>query len=994
MSINSRSEIIKQLNGKSVTYGWGAITVFNRTRINRFLEQQYITRLEGYSFLPAFKGDVSLEGSSSGTVQLESIVLGKPLLSFADEASLDESYATVSMNVISGTVLMMQPGERVSRVSTSLRIRESQGYQLKLRIKLSVVAGSINDQGLVIMDLKEGVDFTCNVLPDYLDQEAIGGAFKEYFTNLPVYQRVFVLGMLDVSAYDPLAPKEFAILTQRAPEAGKMASANYGDGAVVVFIRVAADEQMGTLPGDNSGFPYLIPDDVEDGENIYSAAIMIAEKWKKYVGDEQISTLTRLLFPAAEVFVSKDDATPYDYINFGNVDPASTQLTIEPSMARLQAGESEAFRVLDAKGAPVSGVVWTAKNLNSRTRAGDGTISASGVYTAAAEEHIGFDSVRVVVTGKVIQEGKTFTVSAGVTVSTDGMVIAPQLSSRIIQIKPQPVMLSVTTTASSQLTWSLSLPDMGTLECSGNTALYTPPIQEQTEFENVQKIRVHDALTDQYVESTVLLFNDYPLNKVEPAHTRHIKRSKTLNFEINDDAPVGVKVWSVISGTGQFKDPLVGVFTAPDVITEPVTVVKCVWTYQGSTRSFYSTVEFDRFEDEPSWAALNSFTVRVRDTGGSLASTGFAYRNGLQQIKLAVEIETKKVGEVSVRPSAEELQTLRLLHSNGSIVEPLLPEQSGIGPDAPPMWATHTLANSIYLYPATNIAVSDTFVPEPLDEESTVNLEFYVHTTALPRTNDTFRLTFRGGSNDKTFYSDDLNEETGKVNLTAVNNPTLTVNDYTFLKTAISDGTLKAPVHSLSGKNARTTIAAEVKAQDPEPGTDYDLKLVTLDYYELALVSRKIVSLKFYSEGVGAGFNFAYKSTVRWESLLKEETMFSFSGYAWKPFSLEGIPSGEIESSLLQFGQSLDLLVVKEGGLTVPVNRVLVPGNVIFSMHRTDDVRFGDAVSPDQITARDGLQHNVYAQVMDQYGCWFKIEVGFPPVDLHDREQLQLRFIE
>ena len=68
MSINSRSEVIKQMSGKSVTYGWGAITVFNRARINRFLEQQYITRLEGYSFLPAFKGDVTLEGSSSGTV--------------------------------------------------------------------------------------------------------------------------------------------------------------------------------------------------------------------------------------------------------------------------------------------------------------------------------------------------------------------------------------------------------------------------------------------------------------------------------------------------------------------------------------------------------------------------------------------------------------------------------------------------------------------------------------------------------------------------------------------------------------------------------------------------------------------------------------------------------------------------------------------------------------------------------------------------------------
>ncbi len=988
MSINSRSEIIKQMSGKSVTYGWGAITVFNRTRINRFLEQQYITRLEGYSFLPAFKGDVTLEGNSSGTVQLESIVLGKPLLSFADEASLDESYATVSMNVVSGTVLMMQSGERVSRVSTSLRIRESHGYQIKLRIKLSVVAGSINDQGLIIMDLKEGVDFTCNVLPDYLDQVTIGGAFKEYFNTLPVYQRVFVLGTLDVSAYDPLAPKEFAILTQRAPEAEKLASANYGDGGVVVFIRVAADEQKGTLPGEGSGFPYLIPDDVAEGESIYSAAIVIADKWKKYVGDEQISTLTRLLFPGAEIFESKDEALPHDYINFGNVDPVSTQLSIEPSLTTLRAGESETFRVLDAKGLPVTGIVWTAKSLNSHTRAGDGVISAGGVYTAAGDEHIGFDTVRVVITGRVIQGGIPFTVSAGVTVSADGMVIAPQLSSRIIEASPKSVMLSVTSTERSTLTWTLSAPGVGTLEFpSANTAIYTPPTQEQAEFETIQKIRVHDASTDQYTESTVLLFNDYLTNKVVPAHTRHIKGSKILAFEIDDDAPVGTKVWSVISGLGQFKNPSVGVFTAPDVVSESVTVVKCDWTYGDRTRSFYSTVELDRFEDEPSWAALDTFTVRVRDANGSLSPLGFAYRNGLQQIKLAVVIETKKVGADSVRPSAEELQTLRLLHSNGSIVEPLLPEQSGIGPGVLPMWATHTLANSVYLYPTTSIADSGNLLPEPLDEESTVNLEFYVHTTALPKANDTFRLTFVGGSLEKSFYSTDLNDEMGKVNLTAIDIPTVQANEYTFIKEFISDGTLAEPTNSHSGDNARAKVIAE------EPGSEYDYKLVTLDYYELSFLSRKIVSFKFYSPGVGVGMSVAYKSSIRWESRQNEETMFSFTGYAWKPFALEGISSGETESHYLQFDQNLKLLVTKEGGLTVPVNKVLVPGNVTFSMHRTDDVRYGDANSPEPITVRDELYSPVYAEVMDQYGCWYKIEVGFPPENIHDRESLSIKFI-
>ena len=990
MGTNSRNEILNQMAGKSVMSGWGAITVFNRTRINRFLEQQYITRMQGYSFIPAFKGAVTLEGNASATVQLESIMLGKPLLSFADEASLDESYATVTMNMVSGTVLMMQPGERVARVATSLRIRESQGYQLKLRIKLSVVAGSINDQGLVIMDLKEGVDFTCDVLPDYLDQAAIGLAFKEYFESLPVYQRVFVLGMLDVSQYDPLAPKEFAILTQRAPGAEKIAASNYGDGGVVVFIRVAGDKEKGVLPSEGSGFPYLIPDDEEEGVSIYSAAIVVAEKWKRYVGDEQISKLSSLLYPGAEVFESKDTATPHDYVNFGNVNPASTQLAIEPSMVTLQAGKSETFKLLDAQGVPVTGVVWTAKSLNSRTLNAAGSISSSGVYTAADQEYIGHDTVRVVITGTVYQEDRVFTVSAGVSVFVDNMVVAPQLSSRIIEQNPKPIKLSVTSTSRSQLTWTLSQPDVGTLEFpTPNTAIYTPPTFEQAEFETVQIITAYDASTDQSASSTVLLFNDFLTSKVSPSYVRHMKRSASQLFEIADDTGEGTKHWSVISGEGEFKDPSVGEFTAPDTVTASVSIVKCDWIYQGLTRSFYSTVELDRFEDEPDWKDLNTFSIRVLDSRGSLTDAGYAYRNGLQQIKLAVVIETKKVGQDSIRPSAEELQTLRLLFSNGSVVDPLLPEQSGIIPGTSVSWATHTIANSVHLYPVSSASVSAS-LPVPLDEESTVRLEMYVHTTAPAKENSTFHLSFIGGALDETWYSTELNESLGKVTLTPIEIPKIQENEFTFVRTEIDDGTrlVSADSSAPSQQHLARTVALE---PEPEPGSEYDFKLRTIAYYEFNFLNRKIASFKFTTDQDSGGF--ARKSTVRWESRLQEETMFSYTGYAWNPALLEGIPEGEPKKNHLQFDPDLNLLVTKEGALTIPVARPAAVGGIIFSMHRTDDVRYGDAKEGEALIVRDALYDSIFANVMDEYGCWYLMEVSFPEEKVHDRENLAVRFL-
>lgn len=112
MGINSREEILKQMAGQSVTFGWGAVTVFNKTRLNRLLEQQYVSRMEGNSFFPGFAGEISLSSSSNATVKLDSVVLGKPLLSFEQAASLDESMATVTLNIVSGNLLLMQPGEK------------------------------------------------------------------------------------------------------------------------------------------------------------------------------------------------------------------------------------------------------------------------------------------------------------------------------------------------------------------------------------------------------------------------------------------------------------------------------------------------------------------------------------------------------------------------------------------------------------------------------------------------------------------------------------------------------------------------------------------------------------------------------------------------------------------------------------------------------------------------------------------------------------------
>lgn len=978
MGINSREEILKQMAGQSVTFGWGAVTVFNKTRLNRLLEQQYVSRMEGNSFFPGFAGEISLSSSLNATVKLDSVVLGKPLLSFEQAASLDESMATVTLNIVSGNLLLMQPGEKAARVNTSLKIRESHGYQVTMRLQLSMITGDVSELGVVMMDLSKGVDFSCNLLPDALDQVPLGAGFKEFFNSLPETQRVFVLGVLDMGCYDPLAPKEFSILTQRAPGADNVTASNYGDGGVVVFVRVAADTEKGNLPREGSGFPYLIPDDQDElGQDIYSAAVVVTQKWSDYVNDKSIEQLSNLLVPGSDSFLSKDDAVPFDYINFGNVNPSATQLVIHPLLSTLKVGQTQAFSVKRSDGTAVSGVTWTAKSLNSHTLKGDGAINSDGIYTAMGVDDIEADTARVVITGTVILDDVFYKVSAAVMVTAERMVIAPQVSSRIIELNPKTITLLAATSATSKLTWSLSLPSVGKLEVlgSGNTAIYTPPTDSQTAFETVQVISVYDEAHNETAQSTVVLFKNHLSLGVSPAHISHLTKGKTVTFTVEEDFPAEETTWSVIRGGGVFENPESGVFTAPDPVVDPVTLVKCVKTAGIFTFTGYSTIEFDKFEEGPGWTELTKFTVKVRDRSGNLGPTGYAYRNGLQQIKLAVSIETQVLNSNPQRPSSLELQSLRLVTSGGAEVNPLKPGDMSPSGDA---WATTTIANAYHLYPVAGVPALGLTSSEPLDEESTATFELYVQTTMPAKANDTFHLSFVGGNNKKTFYSNSKDSINGEVNLTPVDPPKLMVNrDYTFDKIQISDGTLETGI---------TTAINQHEQAEPEPGDYYDFHLNTVDYYELKFVNCKMARLTFLPDATDV----AYKSTIRWESRLLEETMFSFSGYAWNPAKLTDVKPCEEKSSNIYVDPLMANIMSIKTAPKFPLEKAIAEGDFIVSMHRTDDVRYG-AVTPKFV--RDILYNDINIAFVDQYGNTYRCVVGFPPESTHDRQNMELKFL-
>lgn len=275
---NSKESLLLKLKGRANTRGWGAIVSYNRTKVNLLLAQQHITRFNTNSFLPAFRGNIQLEGDDR--LELSNITLSAPRLSF-ENASLKDSKARLHMGIVGGTVTRTSrtPGWP-SRVVSSFNIFEQHGYVLDANINLRQVVGSITQDSEVVLDISQATELTTNLISDNVSAWLIGDFFQKKFAALPAELQVYSLGTLKLGADDLLAPQDFYILTQAAPEGKNPRSDSYGDGAVVLFVRTKNNFYDGTLPSNENDFPYLIPDDKVPGgsKSQYSGSLLISRQ--------------------------------------------------------------------------------------------------------------------------------------------------------------------------------------------------------------------------------------------------------------------------------------------------------------------------------------------------------------------------------------------------------------------------------------------------------------------------------------------------------------------------------------------------------------------------------------------------------------------------------------------------------------------------------------------------------------------------------------------
>jgi|GEM_PF-6994463 len=244
----SKDDLLKSLKNKTVTLGWDAVAIYDREHTNMLMEQQYVKKMaEGSNFPVLSKRILDVGGSQE--IVLDSLLFGSPLISF-ENSNIESSYVKVRLEFVSGTITLLDSNQVIDRIDD---VNSVNGYAIELKVALENVNGSVDKQGQVQINF--GSSSLLNVIfPGMVLPAVVMDLFRDYFKNNPV---TYVINTIDVSGDNILTPQKFIVRTQAAPGATQREAANYGNGAVLVFIATRANPLGGNHPANN--YPWLLP---------------------------------------------------------------------------------------------------------------------------------------------------------------------------------------------------------------------------------------------------------------------------------------------------------------------------------------------------------------------------------------------------------------------------------------------------------------------------------------------------------------------------------------------------------------------------------------------------------------------------------------------------------------------------------------------------------------------------------------------------------------
>ena len=272
------AELTKSLQNKSSTYGWDALTLYDQRKANELLQQLYVERFnteDGY-IEPA--SIVASWGDGSYKEHIFNLKFSSPRLSFEQSSPELDPRARLTLNMVGGMIVTTAAAlggvVYVKRIMQVLPVNSPQ-----LWMDQPITKGNVNGVGDVIIDLDQADTFMATFVIGDLAQEDVGRRFKEYFYSLPAAQKKFSLGTIDGHVNGVLTPKNFEIKVMKSAPAALLNDAEYGDGAVMLFITMEGGTAGTSFPSASA--TYLIPAD-EEGHKFTGSMLLssrvLAEK--------------------------------------------------------------------------------------------------------------------------------------------------------------------------------------------------------------------------------------------------------------------------------------------------------------------------------------------------------------------------------------------------------------------------------------------------------------------------------------------------------------------------------------------------------------------------------------------------------------------------------------------------------------------------------------------------------------------------------------------
>ncbi|MHC8305647.1 hypothetical protein [Pseudomonas sp. PB3P13] len=274
MSKMTLAQLVAHLQGKSMTFGWDALTMYDQRKANELLFELYVERFntaDGY-IEPASM--VANWGDGSYKEHIFNLKLSAPRLSFQSSDPSLAARARLTMDMIGGMIISTKKNSGGAVfVSKMLKVLPVGGPQLWM--DQPVTKGTVSGLGDVVIDIKNADTFKANFVFGDLAQEDVGNRFKEYFDKeVKPEQKVFPLGRLEGDLNGELTPKSFEIRTMKSDPLAVLGDESYGDGMVMMFMTLKSGQDSTTFPNANS--TYLIPAD--EGGTQYTGAMMLSSR--------------------------------------------------------------------------------------------------------------------------------------------------------------------------------------------------------------------------------------------------------------------------------------------------------------------------------------------------------------------------------------------------------------------------------------------------------------------------------------------------------------------------------------------------------------------------------------------------------------------------------------------------------------------------------------------------------------------------------------------